>query len=178
MTPQNASDEFDILFELLGNRTRFDILRRLAREPMYLGQLSRELEVHQQAILRHLEKLHEEGLLDTYEDESIRGPPRKYYRVSKAVRLTVHITPGGVRVIRIVPDKRRPKTIEDVIRRGYPELFQFVSQVQRLPQIYDQLDRKRAAIDLIQHLEGKMEETQEIGKFLKTVISYLRKEYL
>ncbi len=166
------------LFWLLGNPTRFEILRRLAHEPMFLGQLSRELEAHQQAILRHLDELIEKGFLETYEDESIRGPPRKYYRLTKTVRLSVHITPTGVRVVRIVPGTRRPKTVEGLIQRNYPEIYQLVVAAQRLPGIPDELDRKRAAIDIIQRLQSKTKETQEIGKYLTAVISALQNQYL
>ncbi|MFX1492503.1 MAG: hypothetical protein ACFFBU_09600, partial [Promethearchaeota archaeon] len=138
----------------------------------------RELEAHQQAILRHLDELIEKGFLETYEDESIRGPPRKYYRLTKTVRLSVHITPTGVRVVRIVPGTRRPKTVEGLIQRNYPEIYQLVVAAQRLPGIPDELDRKRAAIDIIQRLQSKTKETQEIGKYLTAVISALQNQYL
>ncbi len=178
MSQDNHSDENIHLFWLLGNATRFEILRHLAREPMFLGQLSRELAAHQQAILRHLDELIERGSLETYEDESIRGPPRKYYRLTKTVRLTVHITPSGVRVIRIAPGPKQPRTIEEVIKRNYPEIHQLLSLVQQLPRIPDELDRKRAAIDLIQQLEHKAKESQGVCNFLNSVISSLHKDYL
>jgi predicted transcriptional regulator len=94
---------------------------------MFLGQLSRELSAHQQALLRHLDELIEKGFLETYEDESIRGPPRKYYRLTKTVRLSVHITPTGVRVVRVVPGTRRPRTIQEMIKRNYPEVAQIIA---------------------------------------------------
>ncbi|MFW9935061.1 MAG: ArsR/SmtB family transcription factor, partial [Candidatus Thorarchaeota archaeon] len=103
MSSRDSRDESIHLFWLLGNPTRFEILRRLSQEPMFLGQLSRELDVHQQAILRPLQELIERGFLETYEDESIRGPPRKYYRLAKTVRVSVQITPQGIRVVRVVP---------------------------------------------------------------------------
>jgi ArsR family transcriptional regulator len=163
---------------LLGNPTRFEILRRLSEEPMFLGQLSRELAVHQQAILRHLQELIKKGFLETYEDESIRGPPRKYYRLAKTVRVSVQITPQGIRIVRVVPSMRQPRTIEGVIKRSYPELHQLVSLVHRLRNIPNELDRKRAAIKLLQQFEIKANEVQQVGKYLDTVISSLQKEYL
>ncbi len=178
MSHDNSQDEYIHLFWLLGNPTRFEILRRLSQEPMFLGQLSRELAVHQQAILRHLQELIEKGFLETYEDESIRGPPRKYYRLAKTVRVSVQITPQGIRIVRVVPSMRQPRTIEGIIQRSYPELHQLVSMVQRLRSIPNELDRKRAAIDLIQQLEAKANEAQEVSKFLDSVISSLQKEYL
>ena len=178
MSRRTSTDEFDVLFKLLGNRTRYEILRRIAIEPMFLGQLSRELSVGQQAIIRHLRQMIEQGLLETYEDESIRGPPRKYYRLSKTVRLTIQIAPDGVQVIRVVPTRRKPRTVEEVIRRNYPELQVLITRAQQLPSIPGLLDRKRAAIDLIENLEKKASEVGEVAKHLKIVINYLSETYL
>ena len=178
MTPSNSHDESIQLFWLLGNPTRFAILRQLGQEPMFLGQLSRELHAHQQALLRHLEELVGRGFLETYEDESIRGPPRKYYRLTKSVRISVHITPDGVRVIRVVPGRHKPRTIQETIQRNYPELVQLLNSVDRLPRIPGELNRKRAAIELIQQLEAKAKETKEIGGFLESVISAIKKDFV
>ncbi|MFX1575996.1 MAG: ArsR/SmtB family transcription factor [Promethearchaeota archaeon] len=178
MSSRDSRDESIHLFWLLGNPTRFEILRRLSQEPMFLGQLSRELAVHQQAILRHLQELIERGFLETYEDESIRGPPRKYYRLAKTVRVSVQITPQGIRIVRVVPSMQQPRTIEGVIKRSYPEIHQLVSMVQRLGNIPNELDRKRAAIDLIQQLEAKASEAQDVSKFIDSVVSELQKKYL
>lgn len=145
---------------------------------MFLGQLSRELAAHQQAILRHLQELIERGFLETYEDESIRGPPRKYYRLAKTVRVSVQITPQGIRIVRVVPGTRQPRSIEEVIQRSYPEIHQLLVRTQQLRAIPNDLDRKRAAIDLIQQLEAKAKEAQDITKFLDSVISSLQKEHL
>jgi predicted transcriptional regulator len=178
MSPTEPNDEFDILFELLGNRTRYEILRHIAQEPMFLGQLSRELEIGQQAIIRHLRQLLEEGLLETYEDESIRGPPRKYYRLCKAIRLTVHIAPDGVRVIRIMPVAKQPQSVEDILRNRYPEIFRIVLKAQELPKISGMLNQKRTAIDLIQQLENKRDEVNAVSKYLNSVIKLLRENYI
>ncbi|MFW9936005.1 MAG: hypothetical protein ACFFDU_10965, partial [Candidatus Thorarchaeota archaeon] len=132
----------------------------------------------QQAILRHLQELIERGFLETYEDESIRGPPRKYYRLAKTVRVSVQITPQGIRIVRVVPSMREPRTIEGVIKRSYPEVYQLISMVQRLGNIPNELDRKRAAIDLIQQLEAKASEAQDVSKFIDSVLSELQKKYL
>jgi hypothetical protein len=73
---------------------------------------------------------------------------------------------------------RQPRTIEGVIQRSYPELHQLVSMVHRLRSIPNELDRKRAAIELLQQFEVKANEVQEVSKFLDAVISSLQKEYL
>jgi hypothetical protein len=65
-----------------------------------------------------------------------------------------------------------------MIKRNYPEVAQIIARAQRLRAIPDPLNRKRAAIDLLQQLEAKTKEIQGMNKFLDSVISALQKEYL
>jgi len=81
-------------------------------------------------------------------------------------------------VVRIVPGTRQPRTIQEVIKRNYPELALIITRAQRLRSIPDPLNRKRAALDIIQQLESKSKEIQDVNKFLDTVISALQKDYL
>ncbi len=178
MTYGHGKDEFDELFKLLGNKTRRELLHRLALEPMFLGQISRELSIGQQAIIRHLRELIEQGFLECYEDESIRGPPRKYYRLSKTVRLTVQITPEGLRVIRVIPTAKPPESLEERLQRQYPEIARLVSLTNQLSKIPNSLDRKQNAIAIIRKLETKAKETKEISRYLQTLAKRLRDEFL
>ena len=178
MPPAGPTDDFDVLFELLGNRTRYRILRLLAQQPMFLGQLARELETGQQAILRHLRQLVEQGLLETYEDRSIRGPPRKYYRLSKCVRLAVYIAPDGVHIVRASPDEVAPRTVEDLLSRDYPELHRLVVQARRLHSIPGQLERRRTALSLIRELEAKLGDMRTIEGHIRDLIRRLRANFL
>ncbi len=81
-------------------------------------------------------------------------------------------------MVRIAPGARRPRTIQEVIKRNYPDLAQIITRGQRLRSIPDPLNRKRAAIDIIQLLEAKTKEIQDVNKFLDSVISALQKDYL
>lgn len=83
----------DVILDILGNNTRRKILRVLAQEPMYFNQLAKEVEVGQQAILRHLDVLEENGLVETYSEKSELGAPdRKYYRLSSSFALTIALS--------------------------------------------------------------------------------------
>ena len=50
-------EDIDVLLDVLGNDTRRRILQLLADEPRYFIQLSKDLGVSQQAVLKHLEML-------------------------------------------------------------------------------------------------------------------------
>jgi ArsR family transcriptional regulator len=77
-------------FSLVGNSTRREILRSIAREPKYLFQLSQELNRSQQSLQRHLECLLEKGWIIKRTVEGERGPARKLYYIAK--NLSVRIT--------------------------------------------------------------------------------------
>jgi predicted transcriptional regulator len=89
MSGATAVDE---LLDILGNDTRRRILVILADEPKYFIQLSRELGVSQQAVLKHLSLLEEAGLVSSFRAKSeLAAPDRKYYRLKRSLYLTVGI---------------------------------------------------------------------------------------
>jgi predicted transcriptional regulator len=85
--------EASMILDLLGNDTRRNILRLLVEEPKYFIQLSRELGVNQQAVLKHLGLLTGKGLVSSYRKPSDLGAPeRKYFRVDRSLMLTVGLS--------------------------------------------------------------------------------------
>src|SRR5438132_56207 len=58
-------NEIDFIFYVLGNKTRRDILPALSDEPMYINQVSNEVGIGQQAMLRHMETLEDAGFVST-----------------------------------------------------------------------------------------------------------------
>jgi len=89
-----ARRTFDLL-EVLGNETRRKILELLAKEPKYLLQLSRELNVSQQAILKHINVLMRAGLIRAYEVKmGSLGPSRKYYELVRPISLSINMFRG------------------------------------------------------------------------------------
>ena len=86
--------EVEELLYVLGNPTRRRILKLLSQEPKYLIQLSKELDVSQQAILKHITVLERFGLISSYEEKGeLPAPPRKYYTLSKGFSITVDLSP-------------------------------------------------------------------------------------
>lgn len=83
----------NLILDILGNDTRRKILGILSQEPMYFNQLAKEIGVGQQAILRHLQALEDNGLIETYAEKSDLGAPdRKYYRLSTSFILTISLS--------------------------------------------------------------------------------------
>ncbi|MDG6905937.1 MAG: helix-turn-helix domain-containing protein [Nitrososphaerota archaeon] len=93
-------DDIDVLLEVLGNDTRRRILQLLADEPRYFIQLSKDLGVSQQAVLKHLEILERHGFVSSFEGESdYAAPKRKYYHLNRSCMLAIGITKDAVQFV-------------------------------------------------------------------------------
>ncbi|MHB2037104.1 MAG: ArsR/SmtB family transcription factor [Nitrososphaerales archaeon] len=93
-------DNIDVLFEVLGNDTRRRILQLLADEPRYFIQLSKDLGVSQQAVLKHLEILERNGFVSSFEgDSDFAAPKRKYYQLDRSCMLAIGITNDAVKFV-------------------------------------------------------------------------------
>ncbi len=77
------------LLDLLGNENRRRILRLLARKPCYVTEISEYLGVSPKAVIDHLRKLEEAGLVENRTDQN----RRKYFHIARNVRLEVHVSP-------------------------------------------------------------------------------------
>ena len=87
--------DLDTLLMLIENPIRRKILSKLATETHYPLQLSKELNVSQQAIMKHLKVMHENGLVRSFEEKSTSGgPPRKCYVPTKYFSMRIDIGPN------------------------------------------------------------------------------------
>jgi ArsR family transcriptional regulator len=77
------------LLDLLGNDNRRRILRLLARKPCYVTEISEYLGVSPKAVIEHLEKLEDAGLVESRVDDR----RRKYFHIARNVRLEVNVSP-------------------------------------------------------------------------------------
>jgi ArsR family transcriptional regulator len=77
------------LLDLLGNANRRRILRLLARKPCYVTEISEYLGVSPKAVIDHLRKLEEAGLVESRTDDR----RRKYFSIAENLRLEVNVSP-------------------------------------------------------------------------------------
>ena len=78
-----------VLLDLLGNENRRRILRLLSHKPCYVTEISEYLGVSPKAVIDHLRKLEEAGLIESTTDDQ----RRKYFHISRSVRLEVSVSP-------------------------------------------------------------------------------------
>lgn len=88
-------DDLDILLSVIENPTRRRILEALVREPHYPLQLSRELGMSQQIIMKHLKVLEDYRMVRCYPEESDQGGPmRKRYVPISGFTIIVDVGQG------------------------------------------------------------------------------------
>ena len=96
----------DQLLKIVGNETRRKILALLSEKPHYIMEISKKLNVTQPAILKHLALLEEAKVIESFQEESPFGAPRKYYKIRDSVNIEVTIHPRDFKVT------KRPVVIE------------------------------------------------------------------
>ncbi len=90
--------DLELLLDVMGCKTRRNILDLLRDEPRFVSQISRELEIGQKAIIEHLRAMEEAGLLSSSFQKIQRGRPRKYYDISQDVEFQIFISQGTMRI--------------------------------------------------------------------------------
>ncbi|MGA1866534.1 MAG: ArsR/SmtB family transcription factor [Thermoplasmatota archaeon] len=86
--------ELDRILAVLENPIRRKILQKLSREMNYPLQLSKELNVSQQAIMKHLKVLEDNDFVVSYDERSDKGgAPRKIYVPRKRYCVRIDIGP-------------------------------------------------------------------------------------
>ncbi|MFC6787738.1 ArsR family transcriptional regulator [Halobaculum halobium] len=80
-----------VLLDLLGNENRRRILRLLSHKPCYVTEISEYLGVSPKAVIDHLRKLEDAGLIENHTDDR----RRKYFHIARDVRLEVNVSRHG-----------------------------------------------------------------------------------
>lgn len=96
----NAAD----LLDLLGNENRRRILALLARKPRYVTEIGDLLGLSPKAVIGHLRKLEDAGLIESDEGRA----RRKYFSIVDPLRLEVTLSPYEFTVKRSYPQSSGP----------------------------------------------------------------------
>jgi predicted transcriptional regulator len=131
------------------NPIRRKIIARLSQKPNYQLQLSRELDISQQLVAKHLGSMEDAGLVSTIREDSPRGPQRKEYLLRKSFSITIDLAPSLFRarmfsfgaVPGMYPDEQNAKTSE-VLR--FPDE---ASRLKPLAQIIAEVDKKLSEME-------------------------------
>lgn len=94
MQNQIETDNVDMeaILDVMGCKTRRDIIDLLREEPKFVSEISQELDIGQKAIIEHLRAMEEIGILESSFKKVVRGRPRKYYDMPNDVNVHITIT--------------------------------------------------------------------------------------
>ena len=147
--------DLEAILDVMGCKTRRDIINLLTDEPRFVSEISKELEVGQKAIIEHLRAMEELGLLSSSFQKIERGRPRKYYDISQDIQIQIFIGPGAIKMNVISQEFSELYTLEGRIHMGETEVTE---ELQKLINKYD--DAKKHAQRLLAELEAKDKHTQ------------------
>jgi len=145
------------LLDLLGNENRRRILRLLARKPCYVTEISEYLGVSPKAVIDHLRKLEEAGLIESRTDDQ----RRKYYFISQNLRLEVSVSPYGFGAKSAYPARNLDVTAccrhlsIDVSRRDTSDLRELATELERLERLENELSMAQRWV------QGRLTEVME-----------------
>ncbi len=154
-------NNIDVLLDVLGNDTRRRILQLLADEPRYFIQLSKDLGVSQQAVLKHLEILERHGFVTSYsEQSSMPAPKRKYFQLNMSCMLAIGITRDAVDfVFQDIPHKSEEEIEEK-------ELKNLARRVGDLENLEDPIETFESSDALLKEINSRLKELTEVEIFL------------
>ncbi len=95
-----SQDDVDMeaILDVMGCKTRRDIIDLLREEPRFVSEISQELQIGQKAIIEHLRVMEEVGILESSYKKVVRGRPRKYYDMPNDVNVQITITKNSFNV--------------------------------------------------------------------------------
>jgi len=169
--------EIDDLLMLLENPTRRRILWRLAVEPHYPLQLSKELKLSVQAVMKHLDLLEKHGVVRCTRTESRIGPARKCYVAARSISLRLDMTPNlfEARIGEPLPEREGKEKRRSPDTGGNPEdllrLRESLSEINRQISMVD-----RQMLDLIRDKEEHLWRANQIMQSLFN--DYVEREVL
>jgi len=159
---QNSFDNMDMeaILDVMGCRTRREIINLLREEPCFVSQISKELEIGQKAIIEHLRAMESMGLLKSSFRKIERGRPRKYYDMSQDVTVNIIINQNTFQVDiteEALGRKQLPSgdewskllNVEHKIRMGQ---WEAIEELKSLIKLYGTL--KKRAEEVLEDVEG------------------------
>ncbi|MDR1722077.1 MAG: ArsR family transcriptional regulator [Methanobrevibacter sp.] len=165
----NNVDMEDIL-DVMGCRTRREIINLLREEPKFVSEISKELEIGQKAIIEHLRAMEEIGILNSSFKKIVRGRPRKYYDMPHDFNINITVTKNSLD-IKITEDilnlKQLPSGDEwskllDIEKRIDNGQWEAVEELKNQIRLYDNL--KNRAEYILERVNKKRDQELEEGK--------------
>ena len=135
--------DLDILLSMVENPTRRKILESLVKEPHYPLQLSKELGISQQAVMKNLNMLEKNGMVVSYQVSSSMGPMRTVYEPSSEFTLVIDMRNGMFSARMMEPTEEENEGFENVKMEGLKKTRQTISEIDKK---IEELNKERSKL--------------------------------
>lgn len=139
----------DEILSIIENPTRRRILQAVVREPHYPLQLSKEMGISQQAIMKNLNLMEKEGILVSYRQSSDKGPARNFYKPSSEFTITIDMRDNMFRVTMIPAGEKKQTRKETKTPEKSEEerrIEEIRSQIASIDRQISEFDRQRSEL--------------------------------
>ena len=130
-------NDVDLILSVIENPTRRRILTALVREPHYPLQLSRELGVSQQAIMKNLDILEKSGLVESWKESSDKGPLKIVYRPTSEFTLTIDLRNGMF--LTTLSEPESCEAAQESFDMGFEDIRESLSEIDRRISEFDRM---------------------------------------
>ena len=141
--------DLEAVLDVIGCKTRRDILALLTEEPRFVSQLSQQLNVGQKAIIGHLKAMEELGLINPSYQKIERGRPRKYYEITQDIEIKIFIKPDTINMHMMGEEFTELYNIEERLYLGDPEAIKDLKTI-----ITKYKNAIKYAEELLNHVEN------------------------
>lgn len=135
--------DLEAILDVMGCKTRRDILILLTEEPRFVSEISKELEIGQKAIIEHLKAMEELGLLKSSFQKIERGRPRKYYDISQKVEIQICIDRDTIKMDVKGDDFSKLQEIEARFSLGHEDV------IEDLEELIDRYDKAKKYAEIL-----------------------------
>ena len=158
-----SQSELDAILGTVENPIRRRLIAKISEEPNYQLQLSKELDISQQLVAKHLLTMEDAGLVSRVSQDSPRGPQRKEYLLKKSFSVTLDLAPNRFRA-RIFSFGALPGIMES---DEHAQMMTQISEVLRYPEA---ASRIRPLTNVVAAVDKKLKQMEEE----RAVLLYLR----
>ena len=135
--------DLEEILDVMGCKTRREILNLLTQEPRFVSEISRELEIGQKAIIEHLKAMEELGLLKSSFQKIERGRPRKYYDISQKVEIQIYIDRDNIKMEIKGDDFSKLQELEARFSLGHEDV------IEDLEDLIDRYDKAKKYAEIL-----------------------------
>jgi len=133
--------DMDTLLSVIENPTRRRILQAISMEPHYTLQLSKELGISQQAIMKNISILERNGFVEGHKEESSIGPERTLYSLTRTFSIRMDMQNG-----QFISEMWTTSTGPCAVQRDGKALEEIRGEISRIDLELETLERDRLGL--------------------------------